>query len=203
MSSARSRKKKSRSSVKLFPLYKHPQDAPPQRNPPQCQCIVGDFFACLGAWGCCPQQAFFACVMTHALLAGSESSVKRLLYLLAQLDCSVNRGLHDSEILLRAELQFVLHTLPLFAVLADKRRIKVPLRWELAYSYQLQHHRHTWNCAVQFDVRKIARVNMYLFCQRSARNSLCFPPCFYISSKGFKAGTVLDFSHIVSPTNIL
>lgn len=120
MSSARSRKKKSRSSVKLLPLYKHPQDAPPQ-----------------------------------------------------------------------------------FAVLSDKGRIKVPLRWELAYPYQVQHHRHTWNCAVQFNVRKIARVDMYLFCQRSARNSLCFPPCFYISSKGFKAGTVLDFSHITSPSNIL
>lgn len=203
MSSARSRKKKSRSRVKLFPLHKHPQDAPPQINPPQCTGIVGDFFACSGAWGLCPQQAFFACVMTHALLAGSKTSVKRLLCLFAQPNCTVNRGFYDGEILFRAELQFVFHTLPQFAVLSDKGRIKVPLRWELAYPYQVQHHRHTWNCAVQFNVRKIARVDMYLFCQRSARNSLCFPPCFYISSKGFKAGIVLDFSHITSPSNIL
>lgn len=69
----RSRKRKSRSSVKLFPLYKHPQDALPQENPPQCQCIVGRFFACSGAWGLCPQQAFFACVITQALLAGSKA----------------------------------------------------------------------------------------------------------------------------------
>ena len=145
MSSAKSRKKRSRSSVKLSSLHKHPQDALPQdalpqdalpqENPPQCQRIVGDFFACSGAWGLCPQQAFFACVMTHALLAGSKTSVKRLLYLLTQLDCTVNRGLNDSEVLFRAELQFVLHTLPLVAVLSDKRWIKVSLRWELAYPY--------------------------------------------------------------------
>ena len=135
MSSAKSRKKRRRSSVKPSSFYKHPQDALPQENPPQCTGIVGDFFACSGAWGRRPQQAFFACVMTHALLAGSKTSVKRLLYLLTQLDCTVNRGLNDSEVLFRAELQFVLHTLPLVAVLSDKRWIKVSLRWELAYPY--------------------------------------------------------------------
>ena len=59
MSSARSRKKRSRSSVKLFPLYKHPQDAPPQGNPPQCQCIVGDFFCVFGGLGALPSTSIF------------------------------------------------------------------------------------------------------------------------------------------------
>ena len=44
MSGARSRKKKSRSSVKLFPLHKHPQDAPPQENPPTMPAHCGGIF---------------------------------------------------------------------------------------------------------------------------------------------------------------
>ena len=51
--------KKSRNSDKLFPLYKHPTDALPAPN-------GADF----GVWGHCPQQAFFASVLTLALLAG-------------------------------------------------------------------------------------------------------------------------------------
>lgn len=51
--------KKSRNSDKLFPLYKHPTDALPAPN-------GADF----GVWGRCPQQAFFASVLTLALLAG-------------------------------------------------------------------------------------------------------------------------------------
>ena len=51
--------KKSRNSDKLFPLYKHPTDALPAPN-------GADF----GVWGYCPQQAFFASVLTLALLAG-------------------------------------------------------------------------------------------------------------------------------------
>ena len=50
--------KKSRNSDKLFPLYKYPTDALPAPN-------GADF----GAWGRCPQQAFFASVLTLALLA--------------------------------------------------------------------------------------------------------------------------------------
>lgn len=52
--------KKSRNSDKLFPLYKHPTDALPAPN-------GADF----GVWGRCPQQAFFASVLTLALLATS------------------------------------------------------------------------------------------------------------------------------------
>ena len=50
--------KKSRNSDKLFPLYKHPTDALPAPNG-----------ADSGVWGRCPQQAFFASVLTLALLA--------------------------------------------------------------------------------------------------------------------------------------
>ena len=50
--------KKSRNGDKLFPLYKHPTDALPAPN-------GADF----GVWGRCPQQAFFASVLTLALLA--------------------------------------------------------------------------------------------------------------------------------------
>lgn len=59
MSGAKSRKKKSRSSVKLFPLYKHPQDALPQENPPQCTGIVGRFFCVFGGLGAMPSTSIF------------------------------------------------------------------------------------------------------------------------------------------------
>ena len=66
--------KKSRNSDKLFPLYKHPTDALPAPN-------GADF----GVWGYCPQQAFFASVLTLALLAGlfSPTSMSHLLILTA------------------------------------------------------------------------------------------------------------------------
>ena len=59
MSSARSRKKKSRSSVKLPLLHKHPQDALPQENPPQCTGIVGRFFCVFGGLGAMPSTSIF------------------------------------------------------------------------------------------------------------------------------------------------
>ena len=50
--------KKSRNSDKLFPLYQHPTDALPAPT-------GADF----GVGGYCPQPAFFASVLTLALLA--------------------------------------------------------------------------------------------------------------------------------------
>ena len=50
---------------------------------------------------------------------------------------------------------------------------------------------------------KVARINMYLLCQHSARHIQSLPRGFYICTKGFKARTVFNFCHSTSPTYIL
>ena len=75
MSSARLRKKKSRSGVKLFPLYKHPQDAPPQKNSPTMPMRCRGIF--LRGLGALPSRSILRMCYDAALLAGSKTSVKR------------------------------------------------------------------------------------------------------------------------------
>lgn len=49
----------------------------------------------------------------------------------------------------------------------------------------------------------VARINMYLLCQHSARHIQSLPRGFYICTKGFKARAVFNFCHSTSPTYIL
>ena len=58
-----------------------------------------------------------------------------------------------------------------------------------------------WNGGLRFNFRKIPWVNIYLLRQCFDRKSQRLPCGSYILSKGFKAGTILNFHHITSPYN--
>ena len=129
------------------------------------------------------------------------SSVKRPLFV--QFDRSVNGCLNDRQVFFWAELQFVVYPLALFGVLCNQGGIEIPLHRQLANPYELQHHGHAWNCLIQFDIGKIARINADLFCQCPAGDIQSFPCGLHIGAEGFKPRTIFNFSHITSPSYIL
>ena len=116
--------------------------------------------------------------------------VKRPLFV--QFDCSVNRCLDNWKIFFRAELQFVVDPLALFADLRNKRRIEITLNRQLAYPNQLQNHRYAGNRLLQFDIGKITRINADLLRQCPARDIQSFPCGLYISAKVFKPRTIFS-----------
>ena len=129
------------------------------------------------------------------------SSVKRPLFV--QFDCSVDCGLYDGKVFLRAELQFVVDPLALFGVICNQGGIKITLDRQLANPYELQYHGHAGNRLLQFDIGKVARINMHLFCQCPAGDIQSFPCGLHIRAEGFKPRTIFNFSHITSPSYIL
>lgn len=118
-------------------------------------------------------------------------------------DCSVNGGLDNGQIILRAYLQLVADTLPLLAVSTNQTGIEVAFRRQTANPYKLHCDRDARNCFAQFDIRKIAGRDVYYFRQCLTNDSLGLTSRPYIFAKGFKSGAVFDICHFISPKDIV
>ena len=111
----------------------------------------------------------------RAQLASSQkqnrglSCTLRFVILLLNLNGPVNRALDDRQKFFRAEFQLVADPLPLCAFLPHDLRVKIPFHGKPADFDKLYDNRQTGNCAVIFDVGKIAPVDIDLFRQRLTR----------------------------------
>ena len=97
------------------------------------------------------------------------SCTLRFVILLLNLNGPVNRALDDRQKFFRAEFQLVADPLPQCAFLPHDLRVKILFHGKPADFDKLYDNRQAGNCAVIFDVGKIAPVDIDLFRQRLTR----------------------------------